>query len=56
MGLEGHPLHNMLPEVKNTKYELRRKSAVKPKINTKRFMSSFINRLIFEYKLAVLFH
>ena len=56
MGLEGHPLHNMLPEVKNTKYELRRKSAMKPKINTKRFMSSFINRLNFKYKLAVLFH
>ena len=34
MGLEGHPLYNMLPEVKNTKYKLRRKSAVKPKINT----------------------
>jgi len=30
MGLEGHPLYNMLPEVKNTKYELTRKSAVKP--------------------------
>ena len=56
MGLEGHPLYNMLPEVKNTKYELRRKSAVKPKINTKRFMSSFINRLTFKYKLADLFH
>jgi len=56
MGLEGHLLHNMLPEVKNTKYELRRKLAMKPKINTKRFMSSFINCLIFKYKLAVLFH
>ena len=56
VGLEGHPLYNMLPEVKNTKYELRRKSAVKPKINTKRFMSSFINRLTFKYKLADSFH
>ena len=32
MGLEVHPLHNMLPEVKNTRYQLRRKSAIKPKV------------------------
>ena len=56
MGLEGHPLYNMLPEVRNTKYEFRGKSAVKPKINTKRFMSSFINRLTFKCKFADLFH
>ena len=52
MGLEVHPLHNMLPEVKNTRYQLRRKSAVKPKVNTKRFMSYFVNRLIFKYEFA----
>ena len=53
MGLEGHPLYNMLPEVKNTRYQLRRKSAVKSKINTKRLMSSFVNRLTFKYELAL---
>ena len=53
MGLEGHPLYNMLPEVKDTRYQLRRKSAVKPKVNTKRFMSSFVNRLIFKYEFAL---
>ena len=53
MGLNGHPLYNMLPEVKNTRYQLRRKSAVKPKINTKCFMSSFVNRLIFKYESAL---
>ena len=52
MGLEGHPLYNMLPEVKKTRYQLRRKSAVKPKVNTKRFTSSFVNRLNFKYEFA----
>ena len=52
-GLQGHPLYNMLPEVKNTRYQLRRKSAVKPKINMKRFMTSFVNRLTFKYELAL---
>ena len=52
MGLEGHPLYNILPEVQNNRYQLRRKSAVKPKVNTKRFMSSFVNRLIFKYEFA----
>ena len=52
MGLEVHPLYNMLPEVKNTSYNPRRKSAVKPKVNTKRFMISFVNRLIFRYEFA----
>ena len=53
MGLEGHPLYNMLPEVKNTRCQLRRKSAVKPKVNTKRFMIFFVNRLTFKYELAL---
>jgi len=53
MGLEGHPLYNMLPKVKNTRYQLRRKSAVKPKVNRKHFMRSFVNRLTFKYELAL---
>lgn len=32
MGLEGHLLYDMLPEVKNTRYYLTRKSTVKPKV------------------------
>lgn len=52
MGLEGHPPYKMLPEVKNTRYRFGRKSAVKPKVNTKRFMNSFVNRLTFKYDLA----
>ena len=53
MGLEGHPLYDMLPEVKNTRYQLRRESAVKPKINMKRSMSSFVNHLTFKYELGL---
>ena len=52
MGLEGHPRYKMLPEVKNTRYQFGRKSAVKPKVNTKRFMNSFVNRPTFKYDLA----
>lgn len=50
MGLEGHPLYKMLPEIKNTRYQFGRKSAVKP--NTKRSMDSLVNRLTFKYDLA----
>ena len=34
----------MLPKGKETKYQLRRSSARKPKINTQKFMNTFINR------------
>ena len=33
--------------------DLRRKSIVRPRINTERFKDSFFNRLIFKYSLAV---
>ena len=52
IGLEGHPLYDMLPKVKNTRYHLKRKSTVKPKVNTTRFTCSFVNRLIFKYGLV----
>ena len=52
MGLEGHSLYKMLPDVKNTRYQFGRKSAVKPEVNTNRFMNSFVNRLTFKYELA----
>ena len=34
-------------------YQLRRSSAVRPRINTQRFMNTFKNRLIFHYNLSV---
>ena len=46
MGLEGHPLADMLPKVKNTSYQLKQKSTMKPKVNTMRFTCSCVNRLI----------
>ena len=52
MSLEGHPLYKMLPDVKNTRYQFGRKSVVKPEVNTKRFMNSFVNRLTLKYELA----
>ena len=44
---EGHPLYQMLPKAKETSYQLRRRSSPKPRINTQRFISTFINHLIF---------
>ena len=50
MGLEGHPLYNMLPEVNNTKYQLRRKSAVKPRYEA--FYEFFCKPPNFKYEFA----
>ena len=50
---EFHPLVSIMPRVKYTKYYLRKKSSNKPKVNTNRFMNSYINRLIFKYNLAL---
>ena len=35
-------------------YNLRKETCFKPKINTMRFKNSFINRLVFNYELAIL--
>ena len=53
MGLEGLPLYDMLQEVKSTRYHLRPKCTVKPNVNTKRFMCSFVNRLIVTDELVL---
>ena len=45
------PLSNIIPKKKETKYQLRNKSAHRPDIETGRFMSVFVNRLIFRYNL-----
>ena len=42
-----HPLYNILPRLKVSKHHLRKKSTVKPKINTECFKGTFINRLVF---------
>ena len=44
-----HPIYNLLPEIKDTNYNLRRNTVVKPIARTTRFMNVFSNRLIFRY-------
>ena len=46
-----HPLNEILPKPKPQQYNLRRKVCLRPKINTERFMNTFVNRLIFEHNL-----
>ena len=48
-----HPLKSLLPRYKDYTENLRRKSIVRPSINTERFKNSFFNRLIFKYNPAV---
>ena len=43
------PLSHIIPKKKETKYQLRNKTAHRPKIKTDRFKNAFINRPIFKY-------
>ena len=43
---DDHPLKSLLPRYKDCIVNLRRKSIVRPSINTERFKDSFFNRLI----------
>ena len=47
-------LSNIIPKKKETKYQLRNKSAHRPDIKTGRFKSVFVNRLIFRYNLSII--
>ena len=38
---------------KPSRYNLRKETCFKPKINTMRFKNSFTNRLVFKYELAM---
>ena len=44
-------LSNIIPKKKETKYQLRNKSAHRPDIKTDTFKNVFVNRLIFRYNL-----
>jgi len=46
-----HPLGPNLPPKKENNYNLRKEQCVLPKVNTKRFMTSYVNRHIFEHKI-----
>ena len=43
------PLSNIIPKKKDTKYQLRSKTAHCLEIKTDRFKNAFVNRLIFRY-------
>ena len=45
------PLTNIIQKKKETKYQLRKKSAHRPDIKTDRFKNVFLNNLIFKYNL-----
>ena len=45
------PLSNIIPKKKETKYQLRNRSAHRPYIKTGRFKSVFVNRLIFQGRI-----
>ena len=42
-----------MPRVKPSSYNIRKEFFLKSKINTMRFKNSFINRLVFNYELAM---
>ena len=46
-----HPLKYIIPVQKTYVHNLRKKGCARPKINTERFMNTFVNRLIFKLHL-----
>ena len=48
--VDNHPLGSILPSKKENKYNLRKEQCALPKVNTERFMTSYVNRLIFKHK------
>ena len=47
-----HPLRELIPKTKITKFELRKKICHRPKI-TERFKNTYVNRLIFKYDISL---
>ena len=50
--INNYPLAPYIPSKKVCSYNLRKKQCVRPKINTERFMSAFVNRLILKHNLS----
>ena len=46
-----YPLKDIIPVQKTYIHNLRKKGCARPKINTQRFMNTFVNRLIFKLHL-----
>ena len=51
--IPNHPLRANFPETKTTRYNLRNKSPAMPAINMDRFTSTFFNRIVFKYNVAL---
>ena len=49
--VDNHPLGSILPPKKENKYNLHKEQCALPKVNTERFMTSYVNRLIFKRKI-----
>ena len=49
--VDNHPRGSYLPPTKENKYDLRKKQYALPKVNTERFMTSYVNRLIIKHKI-----
>ena len=45
--INNHPLASYIPSKKVYSYNLRKKQRARPKINTERFMSAFVNSPVF---------
>jgi len=47
----GHPLHSLLPRVKESALRLRSTSSLQPRINTDRFKSAFVKKAFLNHNL-----
>ena len=50
--VDNHPLGSYLPPTKENEYNLRKNQCTLPKVNTERFMTCYVNRLIFKHKIV----
>ena len=53
IGFLHHPLYHSLPRINTATFKLRQVKPILPICNTERFKNSFINRLSFNYNLAI---
>ena len=51
--INDHPLALYIASKKVCSYNLRQKQCARPKSNSERFMSAFVNRLIFKHNLSI---
>ena len=49
--VDNNPLGSILSPKKERKYNPRKEQCALPKVNTERFMTSYVNRLIFKHKM-----